>query len=339
MPGAAWGGSTRRSPASRRRSGSAPKTRRPTGTGLWPGSSAGRLDRGWPGYEWRWRERGTEPPRFNAPPWDGSPPEGRTILLYAEQGLGDTIHFVRYAPIVQRLGGRVAVVCQRILVPLLSRCRGIDRLVPEGDPYPGLDAHAALMSLPMILKTTLADIPADVPYLEAEPERVGRWRHELEGFSEFKIGIVWQGNPQFGMDQLRSIPLPAFAPIAGVPGVRLFALQKGPGSEQLRDMGDRLGAIDLTARMDPSAGTFVEEAAALMSLDLLVTSDTAMAHLAGALGRPVWVALPFSADWRWMLDREDSPWYPTMRLFRQPAWGDWNSVFERIAAELPARAG
>ena len=295
----------------------------------------GRFEQGWPGYEWRWKckEFGSLPP-FQPPLWDGSSLDGRTILVHAEQGLGDTLQFIRYVPSLHQRGGRVILMCQPPLVRLLTRSPGIERLLAHGDPVPEFDVHTPLLSLPRLLGTTLESVPADVPYLEAEPQLVEAWRHRLGSYPGFKVGIVWQGNPKFRLDRLRSIPLAQFAPLARVPGVHLFSLQKGPGAEQLAAVTDRFPVTDLGSGLDD----FVDTAAVLKNLDLVISVDTAIAHLAGALGIPVWVALPFAPDWRWLMGREDSPWYPTMRLFRQDKAGDWASVFAeiRVAAEKMA---
>ena len=297
----------------------------------------GKLSEGWTEYEWRWKCAESPPPSFAQPPWDGSPLEGRTILLYAEQGLGDTLQFVRYAQLVCERGGRVILSCQRALVPLLERCRHIERLVAQGDPLPPFDVHAPLVSLPRIFGTTLDNVPATAPYLDADPRLVERWREEVRALAGFKIGIAWQGSRNYRRDRARSVPLAAFVALAAVPGVRLISLQKGDGSEQLGDVAGRCAVLDLASRLDESSGAFMDTAAVMKNLDLVITSDTSIPHLAGALGVPVWVALPHICDWRWLLDRDDSPWYPTMRLFRQAVRGDWQEVFERIAAALATR--
>ncbi len=180
-------------------------------------------------------------------------------------------------------------------------------------------------------------IPAEVPYVFADPGLVEKWREELGGIEGFKIGIAWQGNPQYRGDRARSVPLAHFAVIARVPGVRLVSLQKGPGTEQLAGLPGAVEVLDLGNRLDEAAGPFMDTAAVMRNLDLVIASDTAAAHLAGALGVPVWVALPTASDWRWLLDRDDSPWYPTMRLFRQSRCDDWDEVFARIAAEVSKR--
>jgi hypothetical protein len=187
------------------------------------------------------------------------------------------------------------------------------------------------MSLPGIFKTDLESIPADVPYLSAEPDRIERWGKTLGDDGRLRVGINWQGSTTFLWDHHRSMPLTEFAPLAAVEGVRLVSLQQGAGEEQLADAPFAVEPLGDAVDVDAS---FCDTAAVIMNLDLVITSDTAMAHLVGALGVPVWLALNFSPDWRWLLEREDSPWYPTMRLFRQTQLGDWPSVFERMAAEL-----
>jgi tetratricopeptide (TPR) repeat protein len=294
----------------------------------------GEFELAWNEYEWRWEHR-SDRPAFTQPSWDGSPLGGRTILLYTEQGLGDSVQFIRFARVAQESGGRVLVRCQRPLIRLLSTCAGIDVLLAEDDPLPRYDVHFPLMSLPTVFKT----IPAAVPYLKAEAELVEVWRRKLGSIREFKVGIAWQGNPKYGLDPLRSMKLAEFAPLAQIPGVRLFSLQAGLGTEQLAELGNRFSVVDLRGSMNATADAFVEDAAAMMNLDLLICSDSAVAHVAAALGRPVWLALPYAPDWRWLLGREDSPWYPTMRIFTQESWGDWAGVFARIAAALKQHLG
>ena len=293
----------------------------------------GDLERGWVEYEWRWKTTSVQRRDFSQVAWTGQSLEGKTVLVHAEQGLGDTIQFVRYAPLVKQRGGTVIVECPRPLLFLLASCAGIDRLVERGDELPAFDVQASLLSLPGIFRTTLEDIPATVPYLFADLGLVERWRKELGGATGFKIGIAWRGNPTHPNDRARSIPLSCFEPLASLPGVQLFSLQKGVGVEQLQEVAGRFPVAELGSRLND----FVETAAAMMNLQLVITCDTAIAHLAGALGVPVWVAIPFVPDWRWLLNRRDSPWYPTMRLFRQAKRGDWQGVFEEIKAELASR--
>lgn len=287
---------------------------------------------GWPDYQWCRQTPGVQE-RLPGPQWDGSPLDGCSILLYVEQGYGDSLQFIRYAPLVKARGGRVIVACPERLSRILGTCRGIDEFYSfhSGHPPPPFHVHAALTNLPGIFRADLDSIPADVPYLSAGAERVEQWRKQLGDDGSFRVGINWQGNPNYGWDQYRSVPLAQFAPLGEIERVRLFSLQKGFGIEQLALAP--FAVEDLGSRLDHDAA-FCDTAAVIRNLDLVVTSDTALAHLAGALGAPVWMALPFGPDWRWLLDREDSPWYPTMRLFRQPKFGDWPAVFERIAGEL-----
>jgi tetratricopeptide (TPR) repeat protein len=287
----------------------------------------GDFDRGWPEYEWRWRMKEYRPPPFRQPLWDGRPPDGRTILLNAEQGFGDTLQFIRYATLVKERGARVLVQCQRPLLRLLASCPGVDEVIGQGEELPAMDFHAPLLSLPGIFRTSLKTIPADVPYLFADLALIEHWRAELEPIAGFKVGIFWRGT---ATDPARIIPLACFASLAGLPGVRLVSLQKGPGAEQLQDRAGRFPIAEVGSRLDD----FMDTAAVLKNLDLVITCDTAVAHLAGAVGAAVWVALPFAADWRWLLDRSDSPWYPAMRLFRQKRRGDWVGVFEQIKTAL-----
>jgi tetratricopeptide (TPR) repeat protein len=296
----------------------------------------GDFERGWPDFEWRWRTKEFHRPTFPKPQWGGESLEAKTILLQAEQGLGDTIQFVRYARLVKSRGARVLVQCQKPLAGLLQNCLGIDVLIPAGEPLPPFDVHAPLMSLPGLLGTTLATIPAPVPYLRADPERVTRWRERLgprhEG--EIRVGISWQGSAEFISDRHRSIPLAEFEPLAQVAGVRLYSLQKGPGAEQIQPVENRFSVTDFGDALDRDGGPFSDTAAIMRCLDVVVAADTSIAHLAGALGVEMWLALSAAADWRWMVGREDSPWYPTARLFRQQELNRWGTVFEQIAQEL-----
>jgi tetratricopeptide (TPR) repeat protein len=298
----------------------------------------GNYDQGWNEYEWRWRcpEAGARP--THRPFWDGSPLAGRTILLYAEQGLGDALQFVRYARLVRQQGGRVVVACRPVLMPLLRQAGFIDELVVQGEPLPHFDVHAGLMDLAHIMGTTVDTIPADVPYLKADGQLVAQWKEKLASISGLKVGIAWQGSAAFHFDRYRSIPLAEFGPLAEVPGITLISLQKGFGSEQLAEVNGRFSVVDLGPGFDEAA-PFLDAAAVMKNLDLVISSDTVTPHLAGALGVPVWLATPFSPDWRWLLGRDDSPWYPTMRLFRQERRGDWRPVFEQMAAALAEKVG
>jgi len=285
-------------------------------------------------YEWRFRSRDFASFRTRWPRWDGAEYADKTIVLCAEQGLGDTLQFVRYASVLKRRGAKVIVECAESLHPILARTPGVDGWISAATPAPVADACAPLMSLPYLVETTHATIPADVPYVFADPQLVEIWQERLAEWEGFKVGIVWQGNPKCPGDRFRSIPLTEFTPLAATPGVLLVNLQKGSGHEQLAGFGETWGVIDFGQSVDATSGAFMDTAAIMKNLDLVITSDTAAAHLAGALGVPVWLALPFVPDWRWMLDRDDSPWYPTMQLFRQSQSGDWSSVFEQMSAQL-----
>jgi hypothetical protein len=217
---------------------------------------------------------------------------------------------------------------------LVKDCSKVEHVVAEGDALPEFDLYAPLLSLPAILGTTPSNVPADVPYLWPAPRLVEHWQNELSALNGFKIGVAWQGNPTYAGDAQRSIPLKLFKSLADIEGVNLISLQRGAGVEQLQKLAGAFPILDLGERLDVEAGAFMDTAALMKSLDLVISSDTALPHLAGALGLPVWVALPLVPDWRWMLQRDDSPWYPTMRLFRQSSYGQWHEVFKRMAEEL-----
>jgi tetratricopeptide (TPR) repeat protein len=301
--------------------------------------TTGDFEHGWLEYEWRLKRPGFQVRQFGRPLWDGTSDPKQTLLLYTEQGLGDTLQFIRYASLARQRVGRVVVECQDLLLPILARCKDIDQIVPRGAALPPFDCHAPLMSLPGILGGKDGAIPADVPYVFPDPALVEHWRERLRTIDGFKVGINWQGNPQFTRDHHRSMPLAHFAPLAEVPGVRLISLQWGPGREQLTDGSVRFPIADFGDDLDKAAGAFMDRAAIMQGLDLVITSDTAVAHLAGALAVPVWVALSASPDWRYHLDGEKCLWYPSMRLFRQPRLRDWDSVFRRIAERLRETAG
>jgi tetratricopeptide (TPR) repeat protein len=304
------------------------------GPGLWQRSVLrllkGEYETGWRDYEQRWTLPDKVLPSFQRPRWDGSALAGKTILVYAEQGLGDTIQFVRYLPMVKERGGTVLFQCPRALLGLCNGIRGVDQLVPVGMALPSYDVQVALLSLPGIFGTTLSTIPATAPYLYADPHLAEYWRTEMEPLAGFKVGIAWQGNPKNSVDRFRSLALTRFRPLARVRGVHLVSLQVGPGTDQLAAAS--FPVTDLGSKLDP--GSLGDLAAVMANLDLIVSVETAVAHLAGALAAPVWTLLPLVPDWRWLLDRADSPWYPTMRLFRQSRQGDWDEVLERVQEAL-----
>jgi len=296
---------------------------------------AGRLEEGFAAHEARWLARGfpTAPRGLPQPLWHGEDIAGRTILLYEEQGRGDVIQFVRYAPLVASRGARVVLEVGADLVELVRSVPGVDAVVARGEPLPPMDVQCPLLSLPHVFGTTLASVPATVPYLSADPARVAAWRGRLVGGDskgELKVGLVWAGNPAFATDRERSPGLAALLPLLEVPGVRFYGLQLGPGRDALAERAMPPAFTDLA----PHIADFTDTAAIMDNLDLVISSCTAPAHLAGALGRPVWGLLSFAADWRWLADRADSPWYPTARLFRQPRPGDWAAVAAAVRAAL-----
>ncbi len=279
---------------------------------------------GWAEYEWRWYAVHLAPRSYAQPRWDGSPLAERTLLLYAEQGVGDTMQFVRYVPLVAALGGRVVLEVPRALVSLMEQLPAT--VVAAGDAIPAFDVHLPLMSLPRLFGTTVDTIPNQMPYLTPPPDRLAALAAPPAAAGLPRVGFAWAGNAQHPNDRKRSIPFRAIRPLLEVPGIQAFSLQVG------RDGGEAAacGAVDLA----PGLADFADTAAWIDRMDLCVCADTAVAHLAGAMGRPVWVLLPFAPDWRWMLDRADSPWYPTARLFRQASSGDWGDVVRRVAGEL-----
>ncbi len=291
----------------------------------------GDFGRGWPEYEWRLKCKEFAIPSFSQPRWDGAPLEGRTILLYADHGLGDSLQFIRYAALLEKRGGRVIVACQKKIAGLLASCPGVEQVIDLGAPLPDYSCYAPLMSLPLVFETNLNSIPSRVPYLSADPTIVDRWRPEAGPAHAFKVGVVWKGSPQFSHDRQRSFPLAQLALLAKIPEVHLVSLQGLYGLEQLKEVEDQFAVHNLGEKLTD----FMDIAAVMQSLDLVIAPDTSLAHLAGAFGVPVWLALSFAPDWRWHLERQDSPWYPSTRLFRQPRWGDWDNVFLNMAEALP----
>jgi tetratricopeptide (TPR) repeat protein len=288
----------------------------------------GRFERGWQEYEWRWRQPDFtgQLPRLSQPRWGGEDLNGRRILLYAEQGYGDAIQFVRYTTLVAARGGRVTVGCPAPLHKLFECVAGVEQLITQFNQLPAIEVQAPLMSLPGIFKTTLATVPAQVPYIlvPAEP------RADAPGPpGRLRIGLVWAGRPTHPNDHRRSIPFDAVARLLDEDSV-WFSLQVGGA-------GPGLGPLVQAGKITdwgPQIGDFMDTARAIARLDLVIAVDTAMAHLAGAMGKPVWLLLPFEAEWRWLLERADSPWYPTMRLFRQKQPNDWREVIATVAAAL-----
>jgi len=297
----------------------------------------GDFETGWPEYSWRRLE---DDPVFKVrnykPPfWDGEDLTGKTIFVYPEQGLGDIIQFVRYLPMLRQRGGRVAFDIPLPMARLMWDLDGIDVSLKDGDTLPPFDYHIPLLELPKLLGTTLDTIPAAKAYLHADKNLVEAWGERLGPKEEFRIGLVWGGSPDHLKDRDRSIEPELFRPLVETPGVSALSLMVGRDGEAGRVFGD------VVTDLAPDLGDFADTAAAIANMDLVISVDTAVAHLAGALGTMVWTLLPFNSDWRWMLGRDDSPWYPSMRLFRQEKREDWEGVIERVAAELAdlAKAG
>jgi tetratricopeptide (TPR) repeat protein len=294
----------------------------------------GEFAQGWRKYEWRNRVKGSRPPVSTKPLWDGSNLSGKTILLCGEQGLGDCLQFVRYAPLVKSRGGRVFLMCPAALARLFEGIESIDRVSPEGTPPPEHDCYLPLMSLPMIFDTTLESIPHS-PYLCPPKDEVEKWAKRMSEVKGLKVGLVWAGNSRpdhptaHAVDLRRSTRLEQFAPLAAIPGVTFFSLQKGDPARQLETFL-AFKVIDYMNEVDD----FADTAALVANLDLVIGVDTSVIHLAGAMGKRVLVLSRFDGCWRWLLERDDSPWYPSMRLFRQTSIGDWASVIENIRNAL-----
>lgn len=286
----------------------------------------GDFQQGWEEYEWRWRLEGNKPRVFSQPLWDGSDIRGKTILLHTEQGFGDAIQFIRYAPLVSERGARVVVECQRELAEVFRGVAGVEQVVIQGEDLPEFDLSCPLLSLPRLFDTDLGNIPAGIPYIRADHQLREKWKGRVQREAGLKAGLVWAGGPRHKKDRYRSCSLEVFAPLGAVEGVIFYSLQKGEAAGQVQDPPRGMNLVDHTDEI----GDFSDTAALIENLDVVISVDTAVAHLAGALGRPVWTLIPYAPDWRWMLDREDSPWYPTMRLFRQPVMGDWATVIGRV---------
>jgi len=301
--------------------------------------AVGHYAEGWEEFEWRLRIPALRLNRgFSQPQWDGRDPAGKTILLFTEGGFGDALQFIRLVPRVTARGGRWLLECQPELVTLFDKTPGVERIIPRGQPLPEFDMQIPLQSLPRVLKITLQNIPNEVPYLNPPADRVERWAARLAGETRLHVGLAWAGSKGGKADKpdLRTRSIDVFAPLAAVEGVKFFSLQKGDGCEQTPPAG--MDLADFTGELSD----FADTAALVRNLDLIVTVDTAIAHLAGALAKPVWVLIPFVSDFRRLHNRTDSPWYPTMRFFREPAAGDWGTpIGEMVRAlrEMIARLG
>lgn len=296
----------------------------------------GDLKGGFAQYEWRWHLSYNPPRGFAQRLWNGGGLSGQTILLHHEQGFGDSLQFIRFCPQVKAKGGTVIVECQPELVRVFETAVGVDAVIPAGQPLPPFDVYAPLLSLGTILGVDLSTIPSKTPYLKtpkgAGKEMAAHVRRAAE--HAFTVGIVWGGKPTHRNDHNRSCPFEHFLGLTAVPGTRFVSLQKGPRVSEMAAAACPALVADAGSRLDD----FADTAAVIDELDLVITVDTAVAHLAGALGKPAWVVLPFAPDWRWMLDRADSPWYPTLTLFRQGAPGDWDGVFALVKKALETAA-
>lgn len=294
---------------------------------------SGELSRGWVEYEWRWKCRSfaSAQRNFPRPLWDGQPLKGATLLLHAEQSVGDTLQFVRYLPLAAQKGGKVILECPAELQRLLRTMAGDCRVVARGEPLGAFDAHCPLVSLPRVFGTTLENIPNQVPYIRADVELSRKWRARMAGdVNTVKVGLAWGDSRTRESDRNRSMPLSALSPLGQLPGFSFYSIQKRDPADQLVPEGLKL--IDWTGEF----ADFADTAAFIANLDFVIAADTAVVHLAGAMGKRVGVMLPFVPDWRWLLKRKDSPWYPSMRLFRQPAMGDWDSVTKQVTEVLRA---
>ena len=294
----------------------------------------GDFQRGWREYHWRYSlshtariERKVQRPR-----WDGRRSPGQTLLIHDEQGFGDTFQFIRMVPWAkERFGGRVILEINAESLSLARRTGGFDDIVVRGSLPPPFDVHCEMMSLPMVVGLQLGDLPGPVPYLSPDPARLAKWRRRLDRLPRPLVALVWAGRPAHHNDANRSMALAELAPLA-LPGVTLLAVQKGPRAGEGKTPPPGMPLRSLSDSIED----FEDTAAILAIADLLISVDSSPVHLAGALGRPAWVLLPFLPDWRWLLGRSDTPWYPTVRLFRQPSRGDWPAVIEQVTAALAA---
>jgi tetratricopeptide (TPR) repeat protein len=297
----------------------------------------GDFERGWEEYRWRWKCNEAARYNYEAPKWDGQPVEGKTILLYAEQGLGDTLHFIRFANVLKERGARTIVHAQPALMSLIRKTKGIDVYLPNSLPIEQpFDYHCSLLDVADIVKTNAHNIPASEGYIQAPEYLLGYWKRWLDGLPPAKkrVGLVWQGNRDHQADKFRSYSLSVYDLISKIDDIQFISLQQGTGSEQVTQWKGMRPLIELPEGTDQSSGAFMDTAAIVDQLDLVITSDTSMAHLCGALGKPAWVLLNKMPDWRWLLDRDDSPWYRSLRLVRQNVQGDWATVGARVAEAL-----
>jgi tetratricopeptide (TPR) repeat protein len=292
---------------------------------------AGHYEQGFEEFEWRWQLDNFPSPKRNFPQplWDGTPFSDKTLLVHAEQGMGDTIQFCRYIPKITSEGGHVILECPSALSPLLRNLAEVEEVIETGHPLPTFDIHVPIYSLPKIFRTTPATIPGQIPYLYSRSERAACWRSRIGETSNLKVGLVWAGNPGHGNDRNRSIPWPILQSAEWPQGMTYFSFQKGRTRTGMR-FGNDTPVIDLADEIND----FADFAAAVSAMDLMICVDTAAAHLTGALGQTVWTLLPFAPDWRWGRENATTAWYPTMRLFRQDTQSDWKGVLSRVTRAL-----
>jgi tetratricopeptide (TPR) repeat protein len=298
----------------------------------------GHFEAGWREYEWRWQTKKSLSAKrtFRQPLWQGEDLSGKTILLHGEQGLGDVLQFIRYAPLVTARGGQMIIEAYAPLTRLLQTLAGAPQIVTPGAPLPRFDCHLPLMSLPHVMGTAIGTKPDAIPYLHATNTDKSIWRQKLSRLTKRKVGLVWSGNPRPHdqranvIDSRRSLKLSYLAPVLVTPGIDFISLQIGDAAAQIEELAPALRPLNPSADITD----FADTAGLIANLDLVISVDTSTAHLAGALGKPVWILSRFDGCWRWLLDREDSPWYPTARLFRQTTPGDWESVVDRVATSL-----
>jgi hypothetical protein len=293
----------------------------------------GQYAEGWREYEWRWMWNGfsTRPRQLGAPQWNGAPLGGSAILIHAEQGFGDTLQFIRYVKMVMERGGRPVIECPPQLVRLVRTIREIEHVDSDFRRLPKFSAHCPLLSLPMLFDTRLETIPRSVPYLHVDPDSCRKWQEKLGATRPLRVGLAWAGNPRNRNNRNRSVELRQLAVLGEVKGIEFYSLQIGKAAKEENAKGKSPpNLLNFTDELTD----FADTAGLIANLDLVISVETAVAHLAGAMGKETWVMVEQIPDWRWLLDREDSPWYPTMRLFRQRIVGNWSEVIDRVKGEL-----
>jgi Flp pilus assembly protein TadD/ADP-heptose:LPS heptosyltransferase len=294
----------------------------------------GKFEDGWQEYRWRTKREDVKISKHDSPEWNGEDLTGRSIIILAEQGFGDIIQAARYLKRIRQNGTKIILECPGVLTPLFSSLPEVDQIIYRKGPLPAADFHIPILNIPAVLQDDVDSLSTENAYLSATPKTINEWQQRLGSSNKFRVGIVWQGSPSFKTDRWRSIPLNEFSELASIPEVELVSLQKGEaGTNQIADFQKHYSLLDVDKKLKRNRN-FMDTAAIICNMDLVITSDTSVAHLAGALGAPTWVLLSANADWRWMVNREDSPWYPSMRLFRQNTFGDWQQLFKKVKTEL-----